>query len=47
VGSGLLSDVDRDAAFAACRWIIGEVKARMPVWKHECHAEGDASWLHP
>ena len=37
----------RDAAFAACRWIIDEVKARVPIWKHERYAEGDADWLHP
>ena len=37
----------RDAAFAACRWIIDEVKARVPIWKHERYAEGDAGWLHP
>ena len=37
----------RDAAFGACRWIIDEVKARVPIWKHERYAEGDATWLHP
>lgn len=37
----------RDPAFAACRWIIDEVKARVPIWKHERYAEGDAGWLHP
>ena len=37
----------RDAAFAACRWIIDEVKARVPIWKHERYAEGAANWLHP
>jgi molybdopterin synthase catalytic subunit len=37
----------RDTAFAACRWIIDEVKARVPIWKHERYAEGDAGWLHP
>ena len=36
----------RDAAFAACRWIIDEVKARVPIWKHERYAEGGAGWLH-
>lgn len=36
----------RDAAFAACRWIIDEVKARVPIWKHERYAEGEAGWLH-
>ncbi len=37
----------RDAAFAACRWIIDAVKARVPIWKHERYADGDADWLHP
>jgi len=37
----------RDAAFAACRWIIDEVKSRVPIWKHEHYADGDAGWLHP
>src|SRR3546814_1125850 len=30
----------RDAAFAACRHIIDEVKARVPIWKRERYAEG-------
>ena len=37
----------RDAAFAACRWIIDEVKARVPIWKHERYSDGAAGWLHP
>jgi molybdopterin synthase catalytic subunit len=37
----------RDAAFAACRWIIDEVKARVPIWKHEHYVDGDTGWLHP
>ena len=37
----------RDAAFAACRFIIDEVKARVPIWKHEGYVEGEAGWLHP
>ena len=38
----------RDGAFSACRWIIDEVKARVPIWKHERYADaGDAAWLHP
>ena len=37
----------RDAAFAACRWIIDEVKSRVPIWKREHYADGDADWLHP
>ena len=37
----------REAAFAACRWIIDEVKARVPIWKHEHYVDGDTGWLHP
>lgn len=42
-----VSAAHRDAAFAACRYIIDEVKARVPIWKNERYAEGDAGWLHP
>ncbi len=42
-----VSAAHRDAAFDACRWIIDEVKARVPIWKHERYADGDAEWLHP
>ena len=42
-----VSAAHRDAAFSACRWIIDEVKARVPIWKHERYADGDTSWLHP
>lgn len=41
------SAAHRDAAFAACRWIVDEVKARVPIWKHERYVDGDAGWLHP
>ncbi len=37
----------RGAAFDTCRWIIDEVKSRVPIWKHERYADGDADWLHP
>jgi molybdopterin synthase catalytic subunit len=42
-----VTSAHRDAAFAACRYVIDEVKARVPIWKHERYAEGDAGWLHP
>ena len=42
-----VSAAHRDAAFDACRWIIDEVKTRVPIWKHERYVEGDAGWLHP
>ncbi|MFY8207106.1 MAG: molybdenum cofactor biosynthesis protein MoaE [Arenimonas sp.] len=34
----------REAAFAACRWIIDEVKSRVPIWKREHYADGDSGW---
>jgi molybdopterin synthase catalytic subunit len=37
----------RGAAFDACRWIIDEVKRRVPIWKNEHYADGDSGWLHP
>jgi len=37
----------RDVAFAACRWIIDEVKRRVPIWKNEHYADGESGWLHP
>lgn len=37
----------REAAFAACRWIIDEVKRRVPIWKNEHYADGESGWLHP
>lgn len=42
-----VSAAHRDAAFAACRHIIDEVKSRVPIWKHERYAGGEAEWLHP
>lgn len=35
----------RDPAFAACRWVIDEIKARVPIWKHEFYADGTAEWV--
>jgi molybdopterin synthase catalytic subunit len=37
----------RDAAFDACRWIIEEVKQRVPVWKREQYADGTEAWVDP
>jgi molybdopterin synthase catalytic subunit len=37
----------RGAAFDATRWIIDEVKRRVPIWKNEHYADGESGWLHP
>ena len=35
----------RAATFDACRHIIDEVKARVPIWKKEHYASGASAWI--
>jgi len=35
----------RAEAFAACRFVIEEIKRRVPVWKKEHYLKGDGRWL--
>lgn len=35
----------RDAAYMASRYIIEQIKVRLPVWKEEIYCEGDKEWL--
>ena len=35
----------RDAAFNACRYVIDEIKTRVPIWKKEIYVDGDSGWL--
>ena len=35
----------RGEAFAACRYIIDEVKHRVPIWKKEHYVNGDSGWV--
>jgi molybdopterin synthase catalytic subunit len=34
----------RKAAFAACEWLIRELKRTVPIWKKEVYADGEA-WV--
>jgi molybdopterin synthase catalytic subunit len=34
----------RKAAFAACEWLITELKRTVPIWKKEFYADG-SSWV--
>ena len=34
----------RKAAFAACEWIIRELKRTVPIWKKEVYADGEV-WI--
>jgi molybdopterin synthase catalytic subunit len=38
------SSAHRAEAFAACAWIMDEVKASIPVWKQETFADGTVEW---
>jgi molybdopterin synthase catalytic subunit len=35
----------RAEAFEACRYIIDETKARVPIWKKEHYADGATEWI--
>jgi molybdopterin synthase catalytic subunit len=37
----------RHHAFEACRWLIDELKASVPIWKKELWADGAEEWVHP
>jgi molybdopterin synthase catalytic subunit len=37
----------REEAFAACRYVIEEVKRRVPIWKRESYADGTEVWVDP
>jgi adenylyltransferase/sulfurtransferase len=39
------SAAHRDEAFRACRYIIDEVKHRLPIWKKETYVNGDSGWV--
>jgi len=39
------SAAHRDEAFRACRFIIDEVKHRLPIWKKETYVSGDSGWV--
>jgi molybdopterin synthase catalytic subunit len=35
----------RGPAFEACRFVIEELKQRVPIWKREHYTTGDAEWV--
>ena len=40
-----VSSTHRGEAFDACRFIIDEVKHRVPIWKKEHYRSGDSGWV--
>jgi len=37
----------RDGAYRASRWMIEELKRRVPIWKLEHYADGTREWVDP
>ena len=35
----------RAEAFDACRALIDELKASVPIWKHQCFTDGTSEWV--
>jgi molybdopterin synthase catalytic subunit len=40
-----VSAAHRGAAFDACRYVIDEIKQRLPIWKKEHYASGASAWV--
>jgi molybdopterin synthase catalytic subunit len=40
-----VSSPHRAEAYQASRFIIEEIKKRLPVWKHEQYVDGEAAWV--
>lgn len=40
-----VSSAHRDEAFRACRYVIDEIKHRLPIWKKEHYIGGDTAWV--
>ena len=37
----------RDEAYQLSRWVIDELKRRVPIWKREHYADGTREWVDP
>lgn len=40
-----VTSAHRDAAFQGCRYIIDEIKTRLPIWKKESYEDGSSDWV--
>ena len=41
----VLTAEHRQDAFAACQYIIDQIKLRLPIWKKEKYKDGSAGWI--
>jgi molybdopterin synthase catalytic subunit len=42
-----VSHAHRDEAYALSRWVIEELKRRVPIWKREHYVDGTREWVDP
>ena len=40
-----VSSAHRDEAFQACRYVIDQLKVRLPIWKKEHYVDGHSGWV--
>lgn len=40
-------DAHREPAMDCTRFVIDEIKKRVPIWKHEHYADGTSEWVDP
>lgn len=40
-----VSSAHRSAAFAVCKYLIDELKKRLPIWKKEFYTDGESAWI--
>ena len=40
-----IASAHRDEAFRACRALIDELKATVPIWKHQFFVDGSQEWV--
>ena len=40
-----VASVHRKEAFAVCRFMIDEIKSKVPIWKKESYIDGSVSWV--
>jgi molybdopterin synthase catalytic subunit len=40
-----VASAHRGPGFDACRYVIDELKARVPIWKKEHYQEGPSEWI--
>jgi len=40
-----VSAAHRGSAFSACRYVIDQIKERLPIWKREHYTDGQSVWI--